>query len=79
MAEIDTRTLDQGRYFTASEDRHAAYVCLIGSSLVDRFFGGASPVGRNIRTGSQEFTVIGTLEKLGSVLGQDQDNFAIAG
>ena len=30
MAEIDTRTVDLGRYFTDVEDRHAAYVCLIG-------------------------------------------------
>ena len=30
-----------------------------------------------IRTGSLEFTVIGTFQKLGSVLGQDQDNFVI--
>src|SRR6266700_8739 len=28
MADIDTRTLDQGRYFTPTEDRHAAYICL---------------------------------------------------
>src|SRR6266700_7134156 len=77
MADIDTRILDEGRYFTASEDRHAAYVCIIGASLVDQFFGGANPVGRNIRTGSQEFTVVGTFQKLGSVLGQDQDNFVI--
>ncbi|MES1260695.1 MAG: ABC transporter permease [Acidobacteriota bacterium] len=77
MADIDTRTVDQGRYFTESEDRHAAYVCLIGSSLVEQLFPGVNPVGRNIRTGSQEFTVIGTFEKQGAVLGQDQDNFAI--
>jgi len=77
MVDIDTRTVDQGRYFTDSEDRHAAYVCLIGSSLVDQLFPGVNPVGRNIRTGSQEFLVIGTFEKLGAVLGQDQDNFAI--
>ena len=36
-----------------------------------------NPIGRNIRTGSLEFTVIGTFQKLGSVLGQDQDNFVI--
>jgi putative ABC transport system permease protein len=77
MADIDTRTLDEGRYFTASEDRHAAYVCIIGSSLAEQFFHGANPVGKNVRTGSQEFTVIGTFQKLGSVLGQDQDNFVI--
>jgi putative ABC transport system permease protein len=77
MVDIDTRTLDQGRYFTESEDRHAAYVCLIGSSLVEEFFPGTNPVGRSIRTGSQEFTVVGTFEKQGAVLGQDQDNFAV--
>jgi putative ABC transport system permease protein len=77
MTDIDTRTLDQGRYFTPTEDRRAEYICLIGASLVDQFFPGVNPVGRAIRTGSQEFTVIGTFEKLGSVLGQDQDNFVV--
>jgi putative ABC transport system permease protein len=77
MAEIDTRTLDLGRYFTPTEDRRAAYICIIGASLVDQFFSGVNPIGRNIRSGSQEFTVIGTFEKLGSVLGQDQDNFVV--
>jgi putative ABC transport system permease protein len=77
MVDIDTRTLDQGRYFTESEDRHAAYVCVIGASLVDQFFPNKNPVGKTIRTGSLEFTVVGTFQKLGSVLGQDQDNFVI--
>ena len=77
MVDIDTRTLDLGRYFTPGEDRHAAYVCAIGASLVDQFFPNESPIGRTIRTGSLEFTVIGTFQKLGSVLGQDQDNFVI--
>ncbi|HKD04764.1 MAG TPA: ABC transporter permease [Bryobacteraceae bacterium] len=77
MIDIDTRTLDQGRYFTESEDRHAAYVCILGASLVDQFFPNKNPVGKSIRTGSLEFTVIGTFQKLGSVLGQDQDNFVI--
>jgi putative ABC transport system permease protein len=77
MIDIDTRTLDQGRYFTESEDRHAAYVCILGASLVDQFFPNKNPVGKTIRTGSLEFTVIGTFQKLGSVLGQDQDNYVI--
>ena len=77
MADIDTRTLDRGRYFTHGEDSHAAYVCLIGASLIDQFFPNENPLGRAIRSGSLEFTVIGTFQKLGSVLGQDQDNFVI--
>jgi putative ABC transport system permease protein len=77
MVDIDTRTVESGRYFTNAEDSHAEYVCLIGASLVDKFFPNVDPIGRHIRTGSLEFTVIGTFEKLGSVLGQDQDNFVI--
>ena len=77
MVDIDTRTLDLGRYFTPAEDQHSAYVCVIGSSLVDQFFSHENPIGRTIRTGSLEFTVVGTFEKLGSVLGQDQDNFVV--
>jgi putative ABC transport system permease protein len=77
MVEIDTRTLALGRYFTPVEDMHAAHVCLIGDNLVTQFFTGWDPLGKVIRVGSEEFTVIGTYEKIGSVLGQDQDNFVI--
>ncbi len=77
MVDIDTRTLDQGRYYTDTEDRHAAAVCLIGASVADTLFPGVNPLGHVLRAANQEFTVIGTFERIGSVLGQDQDNFLI--
>ncbi|HYO82162.1 MAG TPA: ABC transporter permease [Bryobacteraceae bacterium] len=77
MSAIDTRTLIQGRYFTPTEEEHSAKVAMIGDSLVQQFFPGSDPLGRVIRIASTEYTVIGTFEKIGSVLGQDQDNFAI--
>jgi putative ABC transport system permease protein len=77
MVDIDTRTVMQGRYFSEAENDRAAQVCLIGDSIVQAFFPGADPLGRMIRIGNTEYTVIGTIEKIGSVLGQDQDNFAI--
>ena len=77
MVDIDTRTLDLGRYFTPAEDRHAEYVCIVGAALVQQFFPYSDPIGQTIRTGSLEFTVIGTFQKIGSVLGQDQDNFVV--
>jgi len=75
MAEIDTRAVDFGRYFTPSEAEHYTNVCLIGDTLVRRLFPSVDPIGRNIRIGNDEFVVIGIMEKVGSVLGQDQDNF----
>ncbi|HEV3200602.1 MAG TPA: ABC transporter permease [Bryobacteraceae bacterium] len=77
MATIDTRTVLLGRYFTDVEDRHVAPVCLIGNRVVTEFFPDSDPLGRVIRAGGTEFTVVGTFEKIGSVLGQDQDNFLV--
>lgn len=77
MADIDTRSITQGRYFTESEDRRSSHVCLIGNRLIEEFFPVVDPIGRTIRVAEQEFTVIGTYEKIGSVLGQEQDNFVV--
>jgi putative ABC transport system permease protein len=75
MADIDTRAVEFGRYFTPSESEHDTSVCLIGDTLVRRLFPGVDPIGRSIRIGNDEFVVIGIMEKIGSVLGQDQDSF----
>ena len=77
MVDIDTRTLDRGRYFTDTEDHHAANICLIGATMAETLFPGVDPLGHVLRAANQEFTVIGTFERIGSVLGQDQDNFFI--
>src|SRR5882672_10680774 len=75
MADIDTRAVELGRYFTPSEAEHRTNVCLIGDTLVQQLFLGTDPIGKSIRVGNDEFMVIGVMEKIGSVLGQDQDNF----
>src|SRR2546426_8282441 len=75
MADIDTRIVEFGRYFPVAEAEHRADVCLIGDTLVQQLFPGTDPIGKSIRVGNDEFMVIGVMEKIGSVLGQDQDNF----
>ena len=77
MVDIDTRTIEEGRYFTPMEDERGANVCLIGAKLLEEFFPGLDPLGRKIRIGKEEFTVIGVYEKIGAVLGQEQDNFVV--
>ena len=77
MSVIDTRTVELGRYFTEVEDRHASDVCVIGDRVAREFFPDTSPLGHVIRAGGAEFLVVGTFEKIGSVLGQDQDNFIV--
>ncbi|HTM49309.1 MAG TPA: ABC transporter permease [Bryobacteraceae bacterium] len=77
MVDIDTRTVTAGRYFNDSEETHGADVCVIGDKLAAEFFAGVNPIGKSIRMLNTEFTVIGIFEKIGSVLGQDRDNFAV--
>jgi len=77
MANIDSRAVEYGRYFSTWESDHRTNVCLIGDTIVQRLFLGVDPIGKNIRIVNDEFMVIGIMEKVGSVLGQDQDNFVI--
>jgi putative ABC transport system permease protein len=77
MADIDTKTIVAGRFFNEPEDLHTAAVCVIGDKLAAEFFAGMNPLGQQIRMLNTEFTVIGVFEKIGSVLGQDRDNFIV--
>ena len=77
MAEIGARTVVQGRYFTDSENQRSSYVAVVGDDLVQQMFLGLDPIGQTVRLDNQEFTVIGTFDRIGSVLGQNQDNFVI--
>jgi putative ABC transport system permease protein len=77
MADIDTRTVEYGRFFSQLEDEHGSAVCVIGRRLADDLFASVDPVGRTIRIATWEYKVVGTFERIGSVLGQDQDSFVI--
>jgi putative ABC transport system permease protein len=77
MAFINSIDIERGRFFTDSEQRHAAPLAIIGSLVAERLFPDRDPIGRTLRIGGEEFTVIGLAEKIGSVLGQEQDNYVI--
>lgn len=77
MADIDTRTVVAGRFFNEPEEQHVTTVCVIGDKLVSEFFPGVNPIGQPLRMLNTEFVVVGVFEKIGSVLGQDRDNFVV--
>ncbi len=77
LAEIRDMNIVDGRYFSSTEDKNAAYVAVIGDDLKTNLFPGAgSPVGKSFKIQDLDFTVIGVQEKLGSAFGQSQDNSA---
>jgi putative ABC transport system permease protein len=68
----------QGRAFTEQEVRAGSPVLVIGTEVAEHFFPGLNPEGRQIRVGGIPFTVIGVVEKQGSVFGFSLDRLAVA-
>ena len=77
MAWIGTRTLAAGRFFTAYEDKSGAPVAIVGQTVIEKLFPGTAVLDQSIHYGSEELRVVGAIEKIGAVLGQDQDNFIL--
>jgi putative ABC transport system permease protein len=65
----------QGRYFTDPDNDNNRDVCFLGSDVADGLFPALDPLGKDVKIGPDTFTVIGVAKKLGSVLGQSQDNY----
>ena len=66
--------IDLGRAFMGEEDRNAAKVVLIGSTVEKELFGDVNPIGKTIRIGNVPFKVLGTLVSKGQVGPMDQDD-----
>ena len=62
MRSITPRAIRQGRLFSEAEDRRAARVIVIGSSLADALFPAQDGIGRTAIIDGTEYTVIGVFE-----------------
>lgn len=77
FADIGREKVASGRYISDSDYQHNSRVCFIGQDLVEKFFPAVDPLEKEILLGGIPFRVIGVAEKVGSTLGQSEDNFAI--
>jgi ABC-type antimicrobial peptide transport system permease subunit len=70
-------SLAEGRFFTDSDDLHRRDVAVVGANVVQRFFEHEDPLGKTIVVDGHSVEVIGTLSKLKSFLGNDQNDGAV--
>ncbi len=75
--EVRGWALDHGRFFTESDEQRRAPVCVVGTDITDRFFPRLDAIGKTIRLGAQFCEIVGTLKRMGTLLGQSADNLVL--
>jgi putative ABC transport system permease protein len=69
------REITAGRPLIEDDVDRGSPVAVIGSDLVDAFFGQMEPLGKQVLVDGHPLRVIGVVEKKGTVFGNSQDNF----
>jgi putative ABC transport system permease protein len=70
--------IEDGRAFTAPEDRMGVPVIVLGAEAAEKAFGALDPIGRAVRVRGVPFRVVGVMKRQGSLFGMSLDNRAIA-
>jgi putative ABC transport system permease protein len=75
-ASVYNLKIEDGRFFTQSEDDHKMPVAIIGPDTAKSLFANASPIGKQLIIQGHPFTVLGVAEKssTGSMIGE-ADNY----
>ena len=76
MAEIEDKTIAEGRFLSPNEVEHAAAVCVIGMDLREKFFSGRDPIGQTVKIREMPLRIVGVEEKRGTMFGDSLDNHA---
>ncbi|MFL6277632.1 MAG: ABC transporter permease [Blastocatellia bacterium] len=74
MAEIEDKTIAEGRFILTHEVERAEMVCVIGDDVKEKFFAGQDPIGKTLKIKDLPMTVIGVEEKRGAMFGNSMDN-----
>jgi putative ABC transport system permease protein len=75
--QVSTRVPAQGRFLMPFDVRYKRRVAVLGWGVADSLFGKLDPLGRRVKVGRFDFTVIGVMEKEGGSSffgGPDFDN-----
>jgi putative ABC transport system permease protein len=71
---IQSIDLAEGRFLSDLEVTHTRAAAVIGYDIRNELFGTANPIGKEIKIGGDNFTVVGVEVQNGSMMGQSLDN-----
>ncbi len=69
MAEIEDKTMVEGRFIDQSEVENAKLVVVLGADIKDKFFPDTEAVGKTLKVGGLPMLVIGVEERRGPMFG----------
>jgi putative ABC transport system permease protein len=75
IGEMTTDEVARGRFIDGNDNRHHTFTAMIGTDVADKLFPNSDPLGKTVAMQGYDFEVVGVAKKVGSVLGQTQDNF----
>jgi putative ABC transport system permease protein len=73
MADIEDKTIIEGRFFSKEEVERTAAVAVIGTDVQEKYFEFTSPIGKTLKVRGVPVTIVGVEQKRGSFFGQSQD------
>jgi putative ABC transport system permease protein len=70
--------VERGVPWDEHDEATKAKVCVLGTTVATKLFGGEDPIGRDVRIGRHSYRVLGVLESKGEApFGGDQDNMVL--
>jgi putative ABC transport system permease protein len=75
IAEIEKLDIEDGRFFTETENDAAMRVCYIGKDIADKLVPFGSAIGQEIEIRGIPYKILGVQVAKGTIFGIPQDNF----
>ena len=69
MAEIEDKTITEGRFLQPSEVENAQLVVVLGADIKDKFFPDKDPINQTLKVGGLPMRVVGVEERRGPIFG----------
>jgi putative ABC transport system permease protein len=69
MAEIEDKTMSDGRFIQSEEVSHSKLVVVLGADIKDKFYPDVDPIGKDFKVAGLPMRIIGVEERRGPIFG----------
>jgi putative ABC transport system permease protein len=70
MAEIEDKTIADGRFIQAEEVSHGKLVVVLGADIKDKFYPDVDPIGKEFKVAGLPMRIVGVEERRGPIFGE---------